>query len=238
MVAQDMPIITDDRNIRKVLAGKQPAVLVMLDGGANNTPLEDALRKIARERAGGLLAIRLDARANPETHTRYGSPALPALVTLSGGLLGRKVKSQAAAIRPAALRQHVAHLLDDKPLPEDAPPAAKEAAGSGRDVVRAVTDATFRQEVLRSKVPVLVDFWAPWCGPCRTISPYVEQKARQAGGKMKFVKLNVDENRVIASRFQVQSIPTFILFEGGQPADKFIGANPRQIDRMIDRYLI
>ena len=91
-----------------------------------------------------------------------------------------------------------------------------------------VTDARFQAEVLESDVPVLVDFWAPWCGPCRIVAPVLEQMADERGGELKIVKLNVDENQQTAAAFEVLSIPTLILFRGGQVAKKVIGAYPKR----------
>ena len=91
-----------------------------------------------------------------------------------------------------------------------------------------VTDASFQAEVLESDVPVLVDFWAPWCGPCRIVAPVLEQMADERGGDLKIVKLNVDDNQQTAAAFEVLSIPTLILFRGGQPAKKVIGAYPKR----------
>ena len=91
-----------------------------------------------------------------------------------------------------------------------------------------VTDASFQAEVLESDVPVLVDFWAPWCGPCRIVAPVLEQMADERGAELKIVKLNVDENQQTAAAFEVLSIPTMILFKNGQVAKKVIGAYPKQ----------
>ncbi len=89
-----------------------------------------------------------------------------------------------------------------------------------------VTDASFQAEVIESPEPVLVDFWAPWCGPCRAVSPVLEQISEERG--LRVVKVNVDENQQVAAQFQILSLPTMILFKAGQPATKIIGAYPKK----------
>lgn len=90
-----------------------------------------------------------------------------------------------------------------------------------------VTDATFQAEVIESETPVLVDFWAPWCGPCRVVGPVLEQIASERTD-LRIVKLNTDENPQVSANFQILSIPTMILFKDGQVAKKIIGAYPKQ----------
>ena len=94
--------------------------------------------------------------------------------------------------------------------------------------VTEVTDANFQAEVVESDVPVLVDFWAPWCGPCRMVAPVVEEIAKERGEAIKVVKLNIDDNQETAAAFQVMSIPTMILFQGGEPVRKIVGAYPKK----------
>ena len=91
-----------------------------------------------------------------------------------------------------------------------------------------VTDNNFQSEVIESETPVLVDFWAPWCGPCRRVSPVVEEIASERGDALKVVKMNIDENQETAVKFNVMSIPTLILFRHGQPAKTVIGAYPKK----------
>lgn len=91
----------------------------------------------------------------------------------------------------------------------------------------AVTDASFEAEVLKSDLPVLVDFWAPWCGPCRMVAPVVDEIAKQYEGEVKVVKLNTDENPNVASKYGIRSIPTLMIFKGGDRVDTVVGAVPK-----------
>lgn len=106
------------------------------------------------------------------------------------------------------------------------------------EFVNEVNDSDFQNNVLGSDQPVLVDFWAAWCGPCRMIAPAVEAVAEQFQGKAKIVKMNVDDNMDTPSRFGIKGIPTLILFKGGVEQDRIVGATSREnIARLVEKYV-
>jgi thioredoxin 1 len=106
------------------------------------------------------------------------------------------------------------------------------------DAIITGTDATFDAEVLKSDLPVLVDFWAPWCGPCRMIAPLVDEIAEAHKGKLKVVKMNVDENGQMPQTYGVMAIPTLILFKGGELKEKIVGMLPKaKFTELISKYI-
>ena len=228
MAVFDTPINTDDNNLNKVLSQKLPVVLYLYEK-ADKT-LDEALAHAAKENAGEILVARVDATQNPQTYGQYQRPALPALLTLDEG----RVESRAGRVRPADIEDHVNFLLGQGPMPAEtaAESEAREASGAAPFTV---SDATFASDVLKSSVPVLVDFWAPWCGPCHMVAPVVERVAQKYAGRIKVGKLNVDDNPMTASTYQTRSIPTLIIFKDGLPAGRLVGAHPQSnIERLVE----
>jgi thioredoxin 1 len=116
------------------------------------------------------------------------------------------------------------------------PPGKAEEGVMGNHLV--VTDDNFEHDVLKSTVPVLVDFWAPWCGPCKMIAPILDEIATEYNGRLKVGKLNTDENQRVAAQYGIMSIPTLLIFRNGKKAGQIVGAQPKQsITRQIEAVL-
>lgn len=231
MTLFDTPITTDDTNLKKVLAQKLPVVLYLFS--RPDPALDAALSRVARDHAGELLVARVEAARNPQTYAHYNRPQLPALLTLDEG----KVESRAENIRPADVDEHVDFLLGHGPKPTETTAQAEARAASGAAPIH-ITDNSFQRDVLQSDLPVLVDFWAPWCGPCHMVAPTLERLAQQYAGKIKIAKLNVDQNPQSARQYQAMSIPMLLLFKGGKPIGKLVGAHPQpNIEQLIRQAL-
>lgn len=231
MPVYDTPITTDDRSIERVLGQSLPVVLYLFD--TPNKPVEDALNQAARDTAGELLFTRVNARENPDTYGRFGRPALPALVTLDGG----EVESKAAAIRAEDVDAHVDFLLGQGPKPLETAAQTENKAQRGA-LPQPTTDNRFAQEVLQSSIPVLVDFWAPWCGPCHMVAPVLDKLAERYAGRIKIAKLNVDENPRSARQYRASSIPLLVLFKHGTEIGRLVGAHPEaNIEKLLKQVL-
>ena len=104
--------------------------------------------------------------------------------------------------------------------------------------VSTVEDGTFEREVAGSDLPVVLDFWAEWCPPCRALAPTFEELAKQYAGRVRFVKLNVDENQQVPQRFGIKGIPTLVFFDGGREVERVVGASSKAaLERIVDKYV-
>jgi thioredoxin 1 len=230
----DTPINSNDQSLQRVLSAGLPVALVFVDGGAG---LDETLNRLAQANAGKLLVVKVRAGENPESTRRFQVRSLPAVVTVRQN----ETLSKAEAVSPPEVEQHVAYLLGNGPKPIAARPATEGRGAAGGPTAApgaqplVVTDASFDADVVRSPQPVLIDFWAPWCGPCRIVAPTVEKLAREMGGRLRVGKVNVDENPAISMRYGVQGIPTLIVFKNGQPWRRQTGALPEAaLRRWVD----
>jgi len=232
MPVYDTPITTDAAGLPRLLNTQLP-VLLMMTRGQISQGLDEALRQTASENAGDLLVARVDVQQNPSVHADYDQPALPALVTIDDG----EVESSAANARPGDVQAHADFLMGRGPYPQqtEAETAAKHASGAAPVHVN---EANFQQAVLSSDVPVLVDFWAPWCGPCHSIAPTLDRLAEQYAGQIRVAKVNVDENPGAARTYGAMSIPLLMMFKDGKPVHRLVGAQPQpNIEAMIRQTL-
>src|SRR5574341_2535040 len=231
----DTPITTNDASIDRVLAQPLPVLLYVFD--KPDPSHQSILDRLARQHAGSLLVVRLNAAESPQSYSRFNRPSLPTVIGLAGG----QVKSQGSAAEAEA---HAIYLLGRGPRPAEKS-AAPHSDGRPRQTTSTpgapvhVTDGTFAAEVLQSDIPVLVDFWAPWCGPCHMVAPTLDRLAQQYAGQIKIAKLNVDENGQASARYQISGIPHLIMFKNGAMVGHLVGAHPQQnIEALIQKALL
>jgi thioredoxin 1 len=223
----DSPITTNDQSLDRVLTAGLPVALVLLEG-ATPDELKHSMDRLARENAGRLLVVKLQSKENPASVRRYQVSRTPAVVTIRNN----QVESKAEGISGKDLEAHIAFLLGKGPrpsaqktTPQEMPQPSERPPSSARSPLT-VSDATFDQQVLHSTLPVLVDFWAPWCGPCRMTDPIISKLASEMAGRLVVAKVNVDDNPQSAMRYDIRSIPTMMLVKGGQVVDRWTGALP------------
>jgi thioredoxin 1 len=213
----DTPLITNDQSIDRVLAAGLPVLLVFISPPAP-TALADAMKQIASEHAGKLLVAQVNIKDNPESARRFDIHSSPVVV----GFLKEQVVTRQDLITGPELPGYALFLLGKGPNPTPGTGANPKPGGTPVTA----TDRTFDQLVLHSRLPVLVDFWAPWCGPCRMTEPAVARLAREYAGKLVVAKVNTDENPALSERYRIMSIPMMLIVKNGQVVDSWTGALP------------
>lgn len=229
----DTPITANAASLDRVMETPLPKILIFYNSqnGGLPGPLEQMMKTIAKASAEQLLITKIDLAENPDLKTRYQISSSPVMIAVKDG------QDVARSDQPDAvlLQQYADYLMgrsSQLPKPEARPqPAAAQAGGTSKPV--AVTDASFTRDVLESDIPVLVDFWAAWCGPCRMIAPSLEKLASEFSGKVKIAKLNVDENRSTSMQYQIRGIPALKLFKNGRVVDELVGAAPEHMLRQF-----
>ncbi len=243
------PIHTNPQSIDRVLNVGVPVLLVFIRRDCQTcAQLGPALNRLAADFAGQALIAQVDVQEYPDLARRFEVTRLPGLVFARQG---QPVARSSGAASEAALRAWFEYLTAGgarPPLPEGpsvplegaAPPppspapGARPAPGSRPAQAAAplvLTDGTFDQIVGAGDLPVLVDFWAPWCGPCRMVAPVVERLAREFAGRAVVAKLNVDENPYTAQRFGISGIPALYIFKRGRVVERLVGAQPESVLR-------
>lgn len=226
--AFDSVLASSDLSLDRVLNAGLPVVMVFYDHRLPDD-LRQTMDELARQYAGKVLVVSLARGDAPQAVARFSVHQFPSLVTVHEG----KTISSRASLQPSDLQPEIAYLIGEgpRPAPHPAPQASSQSRPAAAAVPISVNEAQFEREVLRANRPVLVDFWAPWCGPCHIVAPTLEKLAREQSKALKVVKVNVDENPGLASRYGAMSIPTMLIIKGGREVDRWVGAQPENMIR-------
>lgn len=227
-MAIDTIIHTNEQSIERVLQTKLPLVLAFWSSAQPlSSPVEATLSHSAGQYAGKLLIAKVDGSSENNLRQRYQVQTLPTLVMIKNGKAETALSGQIAISELQGWLEYLA-MGGERPATAAPNKPAANAPASGQPIT--LTDANFAQ-IIQSEQPVLVDFWAPWCGPCRMVAPTVEQLATEFQGRAVVGKLNVDENGRTAQRYQIMGIPALYIFKRGQVVEQLVGVQPAQVLR-------
>ena len=212
----DTPITVTDANVESVMNGEQPVLLLFTTGEGLRGDFKVAFDKAAKEDTGRIVYARIDPRQNAALAERFGVGEKPVLVGwYCGEEVVRRPKPWGTDLPLAIEMLQKAVTESGNTLPEVNETSEKEEEPVTQPTVLNkpvnVTDATFEQEVLNSELPVLVDFWAEWCGPCRMVGPILEKLAGEFAGQIKIAKVDTDANPGLSQAFRIQSIPNLMI---------------------------
>ncbi len=222
MTPPELPVLDTLAAVEKELKGSTPLLLLLWNDQAPRRDAEIALKTAVDKYQGQLRAFLVDARHDPALVERFELGKNAVLIGwFDGKEYIRRTRPWEADVTGVA--DEVAALV---PAPAGAGPAGQPPASKNGDKPVNVTDATFVEQVMNSKIPVVVDFWAGWCQPCKMVAPILEKLAKEFAGRVRVAKVDVDANQMLASQFGIQSIPTLMFVKNGKIVGQSAGAAP------------
>jgi thioredoxin 1 len=229
-------LVTETNALETALQTDLPVLLFVWNGDSLRSDVKTELEKVAKEQDGKIRVVKVDASKAPELAERFELGKHPIILGLvHGETIARRSRPWGTDVvgMVEALLPHV---------PVTAVPAVKaeptieKAPKNNKPVV--VTDETFQTQVLESKLPVLVDFWAEWCGPCKMVAPILDKLAGEFAGKIRIAKVDVDANQGLSQAFRIMSIPTMMFVKNGKIVGQQAGALPEHVLRDAIKQLI
>lgn len=235
--APRVPVLTSAEDVEAALNTSEPILILAWQDKAPRRDVEIALAEAAQQHRGRLQAFIVDAREAPGLAERFDLGSNPVLIGWYDG--------EAHIRRNKPWNTDVTGIATDllALVPVEAAPDEPDGEDDEQQVVASdkpvhVTDQTFMQEVMESPLPVVIDFWADWCQPCKMVAPILEKLAKEYAGRVRIAKVDVDANPILSTQFQVQSIPTLMFVKNGKIVGRSAGAAPEPAIRDVIEQLI